>query len=62
MAEIKDQNEKELQKELSDKRLALKDFRFAGSGSKAHNVKEGRAHRKQIARILTELHARKAKA
>ena len=46
---------KELEVLLSEKRLALRAFRFAVSGSNIRNVKEGIALRKDIARILTIL-------
>jgi len=42
---------------LVEKREALRLFRFNISGSKVKNVKEGAAHRKDIARILTEMKA-----
>ncbi len=47
----------ELQRELTEKREALRAFRFGGAGSRVKNVKEGRALRKDIARILTEVRA-----
>ena len=46
---------KELQTSLNEKRLALRSFRFAVSGSNTRNVKEGHALKKDIARILTLL-------
>lgn len=45
----------ELEKLLADKQAALRKFRFASTGGKITNVKEGRALRKDIARILTSL-------
>lgn len=45
-------------KELSEKREALRAFRFGVSGSKTRNVKEGRTLRRGIAALLTELRAR----
>jgi len=48
---------KELQTALSEKRLALRAFRFAVSGSNTRNVKEGNALKKDIARINTVLNA-----
>ena len=50
---------KELQGLLSEKRLALRDFRFAGSGSNVRNVKTGNSLKKDIARILTVLNEKK---
>jgi ribosomal protein L29 len=58
MAETK--NKTELLKELADKRKALYDFRFAVSGSKIKNIKDGRNIKKEIARILTKIRAQKA--
>ncbi|MBA3550825.1 50S ribosomal protein L29 [Patescibacteria group bacterium] len=60
MSDLKNTNEKDLQKTLADKRKALQTFRFNLSGSKTRNVKEGRGLRKEIARVLTELSSRKA--
>lgn len=50
-----DKNEQDLQRELVAAREKLRGFRFAMSGSKIKNVKEGKAERKEIARLLTEL-------
>jgi ribosomal protein L29 len=55
---FKTQEMTELQKTLADKREALRSFRFGAAGSRSRNVREGRELRKEIARILTELHAR----
>lgn len=60
MKDFKNQTEKDLAKLVAEKRKALQAFRFGSSGSKTRNVKEGLGHRKEIARILTELHSRKA--
>lgn len=46
-------NKKELTDLLSEKRLALRNFRFSVSGSNTRNVKEGSLLKKDIARILT---------
>jgi ribosomal protein L29 len=59
MADIKTREIGELQKELADKREALRAFRFGGAGSRSRNVREGRNLRKDIARLLTELNSRK---
>lgn len=48
----------DLRKEVSDKRNALRNFRFGGAGSRSRNVREGRNLRKEIAQILTELKRR----
>lgn len=58
MADIKTQGIEQLQKELTDKREALRVFRFEGAGSRTRNVRGGRTLRKDIARILTELRGR----
>lgn len=42
---------------LSQKREALRAFRFGSAGSKTRNVKEGSNLKKDIARILTALNA-----
>lgn len=56
---MKEKTNKELQETLEAKQKALRLFRFEISGSKIKNVKEGRNIRKDIARILTEINARK---
>ena len=48
----------DLTKMLAEKRELLRAFRFGGAGAKTKNVREGRAIRKDIARILTALHAK----
>jgi len=45
----------DLEKELSEKRLALHNIRFNLAGSKNKNVKEQKMVRKNIARIMTAL-------
>ncbi|HEY4511435.1 MAG TPA: 50S ribosomal protein L29 [Candidatus Paceibacterota bacterium] len=61
MSDQHKKNEQDLTNELKDKREALRTFRFGVSGSKVKNTKEGNLLRKDIARILTELNARKNK-
>jgi len=61
MSEFNTKNSTELKKLLSEKRSALHNFRFSLAGGKAKNVKEGRAVRKDIARIMTALTASKTK-
>jgi ribosomal protein L29 len=61
MAKLTDTSIENLQAELSEKREALRVFRFGGAGSRSRNVREGRNLRKDIARILTELNGRVAK-
>ena len=53
MKDLINKTEKELKTMLAEKRVALHNFRFAVAGSKNRNVKEGKAIRKDIARILT---------
>jgi ribosomal protein L29 len=57
--EIKTKTSQDLTKLLTEKREALRVFRFGTSGSKTKNVKEGRELRKDIARILTVLNTNK---
>lgn len=48
----------DLHKEIADKREALRNFRFGSAGSRSRNTREGRALRKSVARLLTEISAR----
>jgi ribosomal protein L29 len=59
MADIKTTSAEELIQQIAEKREALRAFRFGGAGSRTRNVREGRTLRKDIARMLTELNARK---
>ena len=59
MADTKTQSSEDLMKEVAEKREALRVFRFGEMGSRTRNVREGRTLRRDIARILTELHSRK---
>ncbi|MCU0660050.1 MAG: 50S ribosomal protein L29 [Candidatus Pacebacteria bacterium] len=52
---FKDMKDTELVKALTEKRDALRAFRFAASGAKSKNVKQGSLLKKEIARILTVL-------
>jgi len=61
MKDISKKSDKELNSLLSEKREALRNFRFASAGSSQKNVREGRTVRRDIARVLTLLKA-KAKA
>lgn len=61
MKEIKNKTDQELKDLLSDKREALRVFRFGMSGSKVKNVKESLTTRKDIARMMTELNGRELK-
>ncbi len=58
MSEYKGKSAVELSKELVSKQEALRVFRF-NLGGKSKNVREGRAIRKDIARIMTEQNATK---
>jgi len=58
--ELEKKNANDLHKTLQEKRESLRDFRFSEQGSRTRNVREGRATRKTIARILTELRSRVA--
>lgn len=55
----KDKSQKDLIKALYEQREIVNKFRFGVAGSKHRNVKEGRAARKEIARIMTELNSKK---
>lgn len=59
MSDIKKTSDKDLAQTLKEKQAKLKDFRFGVAGSKVRNVREGRALRRDIARILTESNSRK---
>ena len=59
MPEFKSKKTEDLAKILSEKREALRMFRFGLSGSKVKNLKEGKSLRRDIARILTEITGRK---
>lgn len=48
-------NKADLEKELEEKLIALREIRFGVAGSKSKNVKEQLNLRKEIARIKTEL-------
>jgi ribosomal protein L29 len=55
MKDLKIKTAPDLAKLLSEKREALRIFRFGSAGSKSKNVKEGKGVRKDIARIMTAL-------
>ncbi|MEX0933920.1 MAG: 50S ribosomal protein L29 [Candidatus Paceibacterota bacterium] len=58
MKKLNEKKDTELVKILSEKRKALRLFRFSISGGKAKNTKEGMRLKKDIAQILTERNAR----
>ena len=53
--DILNKSQKELEALLSEKAMALRTFRFSVAGSNTRNVKEGKALKKDIARIKTVL-------
>ncbi len=53
LKDIQNKNTKELSTLLSEKQVALRTFRFGIAGSNLRNVKEGKALKLDIARILT---------
>ncbi len=59
MTEIKKKSAEDLMKALDEKREEIRAFRFDLAGSAKKNVKVSLLARKEIARILTELNARK---
>ena len=58
MADLKNKDIAELQKQVADKREALRVFRFGGAGSRTRDVRAGRTLRREIAQVLTELRSR----
>ena len=58
MSTLSKKSEKELMKDLLEKRKAIREFRFNIAGSKLKDIKERRALKRDVARILTELNAR----
>jgi len=59
MKELISKKENELKVLLKEKQEALRVFRFALSGGKTKNIKEGAGLKKEIARILTVLNNKK---
>ncbi len=57
--EITTKTPADLTRLIAEKREALRVFRFGSAGAKAKNVKEGRTIRKDIARMLTAMNAKK---
>lgn len=56
--DIKNMTDKDLVTLVTEKREALRQVRFATSGSKGRDVKKLRESKKEIARALTELSLR----
>ncbi len=59
MSELQQKTDQELRDLRAEKAEALRAFRFNIAGSQIRGVREGRALRKDIARINTELSARR---
>ncbi|MBP9668686.1 MAG: 50S ribosomal protein L29 [Candidatus Pacebacteria bacterium] len=59
ITDIRKKSDGELTKLVNDQHEALRVFRFSEAGSRVRNVKEGHAIKRTIARVLTELRARK---
>ena len=57
--DLKGMKKDELQVKLAELRENVRIIRFKAEGSKSKNVKEISALKKQIARILTEMNAKK---
>lgn len=57
--DISNKTPSDLTRLITEKREALRVFRFGSTGAKSKNVKEGMAIRKDIARILTALNVKK---
>lgn len=60
MKDITNKTRADLAKMLGERREILRVFRFGGAGAKTKNVKEGRAVRKDVARIMTAINAIKS--
>jgi len=56
---FKEMKETELKKELISLKENLRTIHFKAEGSRSKNVKESAVLKKQIARIMTELNAKK---
>lgn len=56
------QTDQELMKTLADTRAHLRTERFAKAGARAKDSNAARKFRREIARVLTEQHARSAAA
>ena len=57
-SEMKDKEDGVLLDMLFEKREALRASRFGAAGAAAGDLKSTRAHKKEIARIFTELNSR----
>lgn len=59
---IKNMKDAELEKELVSLRESMHTLRFKAQGSKSKDVKEPAKLKKNVARVLTEMQARKSKS
>lgn len=57
--EIQKKDDKDLVAHVAEKRQELRKFRFGTAGAGTRDVKAARSAKKEIARSLTELNARK---
>ena len=57
--DIQKKDDKALVELVQEKREAVRSFRFGNAGSATRNVRQVRQDKKEIARALTELNARK---
>jgi ribosomal protein L29 len=57
--ELQKKKDVELFKLLKEKQESIREFRFGVSGSTSNNTSQAQALRKDVARILTELNARR---
>lgn len=60
--ELEKKDDKALAEFVNEKREAIRNFRFSNTGSATRNVKAARADKKEVARALTLLNARKRNA
>jgi ribosomal protein L29 len=59
MAELSSKTIESLREDLSAKREELRVVRFGAAGSRSRNVHQSRTLKKDIARLMTEISARK---
>ena len=59
MKELKNKTEQDLIKLITEKREAVRAFRFGSTGGKTKNVKFAKTTKKEVAQIMTELSIRK---
>lgn len=59
MTDFKKYTIQDLQKEIAEKCESLRQFRFGEAGSRTRDVRAGRTLRRDIARMETELSARR---